>query len=1087
MGSRTILLSLIFVEFVTLALSLTNTPPLISAIIALPSFYIIPGAVLLTALRGGVANFVMLTVEGFFLSTILSVMLTAVMLLLALPLIPFNYSLTTLIIVLFFSIIALVRKVKFKSNKFDIILVVLAFLSYIALLIYFAPLPRLFTPDETAYIFSARMGILNGAFPPVGVRPDASEIKTFFQGRYFWTYLLASFVASTGLPAYQAGLLNVIFLIMTALAASLLMENKWLSIAAFAMVAINPLLILFSALALNDLAISFYVVFSVLFFVKAFSRTDNGLSIRIRFLLYSLLAIMVLIMIKWNMMIFLSMWIILIFVLLQCNLYKNRNYKILLFIITVPVLVYEVCIDLPYNIAYWVLKNPELARKLFGRFLVISPVEYVVTMFNAPPMNPTAATLFTRSFKDYVDYLYRILMPESFGLPISAIILALPLLILSRNLREKLNETLLALIVILSLWSFYFWSLSSTSLSDASRYSLWIIPLCIPLALNVLQKIVSNSQSFRKLLLVLILALLLWATNVWLSKEKGGVFVGYGLPSRLWTADAIMSHLIIFVAIVGLIIFVAIVNSIFFGEKFVKFRLTISKKLWTLNFKAILLSLLVILLLLNEVYFASQFLQNSTLYEDHSLIEQARVLENLSGDQTLIFANNYIYLRPYVNDKILQQGLLLPTPDTRDGLLKLLEVLPNGTLFLISADKATNWHVAGSEYIKSYTEADTIFPQINTSKWLRFDLPTPVLRLTFDKQNETFIIDDSGFGNHGINYGATIVEGRYGYAASFNGVNSHIRVPSSPSLQSGTITISVWIKTNKSQNSWIVSKYLSRGKGEYLLGVLKDKIRFTVVINGSSIDYLTPFNYYDGKWHHILAVYDGSYMKVYVDGVLLSRPLLQTGKIETTTYDVVIGSGHAASDYFFDGIIDEVQISSKPVDITEFFKTFYQFYATKVYELPFDKNSKTVLFQFLNKNISGQKTHYLKNFNVIVDENSTVKVNFEIESDITDEIVIILASDRFARVHPVFLKDGLNDVTFEYPFKLDLAWYSYYWSRLGQGIRFIILADNKIIYNTFFTVWDPKYMNKFLLIYMIMLLVGIILIRKRSLSLPEEH
>jgi len=64
-----------------------------------------------------------------------------------------------LILVSFLAVIALVRKIELKPSKLDTMLIAVAFLLYVILLLHFSKLPRLFTPDETSYIFSARMGM----------------------------------------------------------------------------------------------------------------------------------------------------------------------------------------------------------------------------------------------------------------------------------------------------------------------------------------------------------------------------------------------------------------------------------------------------------------------------------------------------------------------------------------------------------------------------------------------------------------------------------------------------------------------------------------------------------------------------------------------------------------------------------------------------------------------------------------------------------------------------------------------------------------------------------------------------------------
>jgi len=124
---------------------------------------------------------VKLAVEGFFVSTVILVILTSLMLILNVPVVPVTYSLVMLIIVTFLALIALVRKIEFKSSKPDILLFTLAFLAYVALLLYFSRLPRLFTPDETSYIFSARTSILDGVVPPMGVEPTGAKFAPCFK------------------------------------------------------------------------------------------------------------------------------------------------------------------------------------------------------------------------------------------------------------------------------------------------------------------------------------------------------------------------------------------------------------------------------------------------------------------------------------------------------------------------------------------------------------------------------------------------------------------------------------------------------------------------------------------------------------------------------------------------------------------------------------------------------------------------------------------------------------------------------------------------------------------------------------------
>jgi len=1066
-NGRFIFLVLIMIELIYFILSLTTALPLLRAIVAFPSLFVLPGMMLLVVMRGGACDVVRLVVEGFFTSTLISVILISLMLMFGLPIIPFTYSSVMLILVSFFAVIALVRKIELKPSKLDTMLIAAAFLLYVILLLHFSKLPRLFTPDETSYIFSARMGILNGAVPPTGVMPNKSEVTALLQGRVFWIYLLSSFISSTGLPAHQAGLLGVGFLIMTALASSLMVKNKWLSIAVFAIVTVNPLLFSFSALALNDLAISFYAVFAVLFFVKSFWKIGNNISINITYLLYSLVGSIVLTLIKPNLLVFAVMWIILVYIMLRYKLYKqNRKYKILLTAVLLPVLIYELCVDIPYVISVWIFRSPS-ASFSFGKFLFISPAEKFVGWFLAPWWNPTAPTLFTHGFVDYLDYFYRLLMPESSSLLISAIILALPILILSRDTRKELDKTVLTSLVLLSLCLYYFDTLSSAHLGDVSRYALCIMPLCVPLALMTLQDIM-DSSSFRKLLPVFITALILLWINIWLSREKGGVYVGYGLSSRLWTADAIMIQLTSLIAILSLL---------FLKADLLKVRLSIGRKLSairTTNLKNIVFCFLIILILLNGVYFSSQFMEKSRLYKDHGFNAINNALKDIANDESLVFANNYIYMRPYVSDDLFREGLLLPPPDIKEEFLKLLEISPNNTLFLISNDRDTTWYEYANKYIKRYAHSGVITPEkSNVSKLPKLNLTDPFLIMTFDDSNETIVIDSSGFRNNGINHGAKPVKGYYGKALRFNG-KEYVSIQNNETLNvQNEITISFLAKIEKAEplkGYMVLSKgYAGDSNGSYDIFIRDGKIYFEL----GGVGWLSiPAEPYIGSWHHFVFAYNGEEMNIYVDGSLMaSKPT--SGLIRFSSYPLEIGRGGQRNGYYFVGLIDELQISNESLSFIDFVKAYFTRYAFLVSKVSLP-NGQARLFSVVNTNKDKVNQSIIVNSSSLhISKNDTITLEVQIETPKSRNVTVLIGTDRFTKVYVTPLYPGLNDVKFQFDYVVNPSWYEaggFYWLHFAQ-VRLLVIDNGSIVYNRFITIQNLKLMNIFLLA----LLSGIII------------
>jgi hypothetical protein len=1057
---RFIYLLSIIIELIYFDLSLATTSSLLMTVIAFPSLFVLPGVMLLAVLRRSMDNMVKLVVEGFFVSTVMLVILTSFMLMLNFPLNPYNYSLTVLIFMVFLGIIALIRKTEFKPIKYNILSIALVLLVYVALLLYFNRLPRLLFPDETSYIFSARMGLSNGAAPPMGVGPNTSEAKALLQGRFFWIYLLASFIGATGLPAYQAGLLGTIFLVMTGLASSLLVRNKWLSTAVFAIVVTSPLLFLFSALSLNDLAISFYAVFSVLFFLRSFSKVGNSISINITNLLYSFSGIIILTLVKLNLLVFVAMWIVLVYIMLRYKLYKeNLKYKIFLIAVLSPVLIYELCLDLPYVISLWIFRSRELAD-LFGKFLFISPVEWFVRCFLTPLGSPTAPTLFTRSLVDYLEYFYKLLMPESSSLLISAIVLALPIFLLSKSMRSKLEKKLLGWVVLLSTCLFYFEALSIMNLDDVSRYSLWIIPLWIPLALMILQDI-KDSSSFRKLLPVSIAALILLWVNIWLSREKGGVYVGY-LQPRLWTTDVIIIQLISLTLMLGLL-------SV--REDWIKIVFVNGKKLFEvkiINPRKAMFLLIIILTLLNGVYFSSKFIEKSYLYQDHGLSTLSSTLDDLTDGESLVFANNYIYMRSYISDKLFKQGSLLTLPETASEFLRLVEVSPNNSLFLISYDADTTRDEYADKYIMNYPRAHArvITPEKpNVSRLPKFNLTEPFLVIPFDDANKEKVIDYSGLGNNVVNHGAKLVEGYYGKALRFDG-KEYISIPNNYVLnpkKAITIGFFAFIEKAEPSNSYtILSKSDAPGKG-YNVYLSDGYIYFRLGIIGGPLSI--PAEPYIGAWHHFIFTYDEDQpIQIYVDGIqVASTP--GSGSISASGNDLEIGRDGQTQGDCFVGSIDELQISSKPLSIEDLTSSYYTSYALPIHDLPKSEN-QAAFYRIINKGNEDGQIVSVEDSSLSVGENRTITLKTQIDSPTSKNVTILVGADRFTKVYTASLTTGTNVVKYQYNFLNDPAYHNPggpYWNYMGQ-VRLIVLDNSSVVYDKFLTTQNLGLMNILLLV-----------------------
>jgi hypothetical protein len=649
-----------------------------------------------------------LIVEGFFISTLLDVFVASLCVVLGVALTSLFFSLFyTFLIFVLVSLLYLLKLAKINITRFDMLLLAVFALIYFALIVLFLSLPRYFTPDETTYIFCARKILLDGQALPMSISPSRDTISALITGRYVWTYLVAVFLGSTGVQPYYANLIGPAFLSMTGLASTELIserikKNKELRLVTLLIVATNPLLVLFSGFALNDLAIAFYVLFALIFFSKSFEKIDKKVTINFGNLITSVTAIAIICIIKNNIVILFGMWLVLFYVILRYKLYKiNIYYKILSFLIIIVPLAYEIVLDVPYVVATWFLRNSFITN-VTRQFLVVSPAEMFLKLFMSPWWDPASKTIFTFSSVEYLDNLYTLLSPETWGVLISSTLLLLPLFL--KRLRNAFQLKVVAYVMLISVPLFYLFALSNGDLGSLPRFSLWIIPIIIPISLFVFEALFSERCYLELFCVVVVTILLLWINWV-LIGAQGGILMGYGSRYES-TYEILLASLIPFV------ILIAILHQK--SSVLLKIKSVFSKKVirvFTIDFAHLsskIFLAFVIIIFVSNVFVSSYLIQNSVSFKDHSLAEVSSTLEKNSQKNTLIIANNFIQMRPFISDSLFKSGLFLPPPDSETELLDLLNTSPNNTQIIVSNDAYVSSYEYANAYIKEFANSAVI-------------------------------------------------------------------------------------------------------------------------------------------------------------------------------------------------------------------------------------------------------------------------------------------------------------------------------------------------------------------------------------------
>ena len=187
------------------------------------------------------------------------------------------------------------------------------------------------------------------------------------------------------------------------------------------------------------------------------------------------------------------------------------------------------------------------------------------------------------------------------------------------------------------------------------------------------------------------------------------------------------------------------------------------------------------------------------------------------------------------------------------------------------------------------------------------------------------VVDASGSGNNATHVNITNPDGPNANAAvgthslSTDGVDDYVSVPASPSLDlsGGKFTESVWVLPQHIDDNFhgILGFHGNGFKQRYPGIWIKQQNKIhagfgdgTEYVSFSTGSVLTPF-----EWNHIVATFDGTQYKIYVDGAEVYSTTKLSGKTPYPTQQLNIGR----IDNQFDGLIDDVRIYNRALDAAE--------------------------------------------------------------------------------------------------------------------------------------------------------------------------
>src|SRR5438105_6130918 len=194
-----------------------------------------------------------------------------------------------------------------------------------------------------------------------------------------------------------------------------------------------------------------------------------------------------------------------------------------------------------------------------------------------------------------------------------------------------------------------------------------------------------------------------------------------------------------------------------------------------------------------------------------------------------------------------------------------------------------------------------------------------VAAYAFDEGAGTTTGDASGSGNTGTLSGATWnATGKFGKALSFNGSSSLVTVADAASLDlTNGMTLEAWLYPT-ALSGWrtAILKRTTSGLAYSLYAHNNvPQPATTINVGGSDVSATGPSALPLNSWSHLAATYDGTTMRIYVNGAQVGT-FAVSGSITTSTGQLSIGGNNVWGEYF-SGLIDEVRVYNRALSAAE--------------------------------------------------------------------------------------------------------------------------------------------------------------------------
>ncbi len=182
-----------------------------------------------------------------------------------------------------------------------------------------------------------------------------------------------------------------------------------------------------------------------------------------------------------------------------------------------------------------------------------------------------------------------------------------------------------------------------------------------------------------------------------------------------------------------------------------------------------------------------------------------------------------------------------------------------------------------------------------------------------DETSGSIARDSSGYGNNGtLQGGPQWVAGRVAGALDLDGTDDFVDCGDADIFNiTGQITLATWVRTRASGDNQH-KHYFGKGNDAYCIKENSwNNLEVVIYIGGWKVATAPLDSSYNDVWHHFAGTYDGSQIKLYVDGDLVSTTN-QTGAININADPVRIGTRDGTR-WYHNGLIDDVRLYDRAI------------------------------------------------------------------------------------------------------------------------------------------------------------------------------